>query len=833
MGRILKSHRIPFLQFLSCWHFSISKFLGIWPKYSLRGLIIIGIVLLLGPILVASANVANPQPLDNHNGDHQVYDEEENFWRWGSGVQYVNEYHKDGTNDSHGNYNNGGWEYVTQIPSGSYIQGKLHHAQGFGIEAAAGNSFGTVTVKVCGTTLGSWNRKIVGGADGYNNLPGFMATLPANLQNVDCTFEVDASGGPIDYRLASISIFTPSVTLTIDGASSVSRTANTAYTLSWSSQYTDSCTASGSWSGGLATGGSQYISGVGPGTYTYSITCNNSLGDTASATVYAYVYAPPSLSLAIDGTSSVSKTSPAAYTVSWSTANATACTKSDTWTGSLSPLTSGSTGYNNVGAGTYTYSVTCQNALGYQVSANVYAYIYSPASLSLTIDGVSSITRTSPTSFTLAWSTSNASSCTKSGSWSGALTPLASGSTPYTSVGPGTYTYTVTCQNAIGTQNSASVTAFVYAPPSVFLTMDGGAFGPRTAPASYTVAWISTGSTSCSGSNRMSGLAGLTASKAESSLPIGTYTYGVTCQNAAGATASDTKSVTVYVPASVDVKVNNLDGPLTFVEPASFTVSWTSSNATACTAKNNLTGPIGTNGTIAYASVMKGSYIYGVQCVNAAGTAVSDSVSITVNAQPPSVDLLVDNSNGPITKVSPADFVLSWTSQYATTCSVSSSDGLWTGNVPASGSSSLSQVGAGSHTYTINCSNASGTATDSILVIVTDPLSGQISAKYSTLIYFASLVGQPSQLLTGIVSGGKAPYLITVRLRSPSSVETTYPASGNSWTLSASETGDPDFGTIEEGVWTAWAVITDNEGRIFTTGSATWVVKWFPVHGLP
>ncbi len=802
-------------------------FHSLWP------MVLVAMISLFSPLLPAQANVANPQPLDNHNGNGEVFDEEESYWHWGSGVAYVNEYHKDGINDSHGNYNNGGWENVTQIPSGSSVQGKLHHARGFGMLIAAGNSFGTVTIKVCGTTLGSWNRKITGGADGYNNLPGGATPLPANLQNVDCTFEVIASGGPIMYRSASIDLFMPTVFVTIDGASSVSRTANTAYTLSWSSQYTDSCTASGNWSGDLGRGGSRSFSNVGSGTYTYSITCNNGFGNTASATVYAYVYAPPSLSLAIDGLSSVSKTAPAGYTVSWSTANATACSKSGSWTGTLSPLASGTSLYSSMSAGAYTYSITCQNTLGYQVSASVYAYIYPPASLSLTIDGAASVTRTSPTSYTLAWSTSNASSCTKSGSWSGALSPLASGSTPYSNVAAGTYTYTATCQNAIGTQVSASVTAFVYAPPTVTLSMDGSAFVSKTAPANFTISWTSSGASSCSGSNRMSGLTGLTASKPESNLAIGTYTYSVTCQNAVGATASDTKSVTVYAPASVDVKVNGSDGPLTFLEPAGFTVSWTSSNASSCTAKNNLTGPIGTAGTTAFANVMMGTYIYGVQCVNAAGSAVSDSVAVIVNAQPPSVDLLVDNSNGPITRIAPANFNLSWTSQYASSCSASSSDGLWSGNPPVNGSQAVSGVSAGSHTYTISCSNASGTATDSVIVLISDPLSGQINAKYSTLVYFASKVSQPAQTLTGSVNGGKEPYSVDVHLRSPSGVETTASANGNPWTLSASETGDPNFGTTEEGVWTAWAVITDNDGTVFKTGSVTWVVKWFPVHGLP
>jgi hypothetical protein len=45
--------------------------------------------------------------------------------------------------------------------------------------------------------------------------------------------EVSASGGPIDYRSASIGLFTSTVFFTIDSASSISRTANTAYTLTF------------------------------------------------------------------------------------------------------------------------------------------------------------------------------------------------------------------------------------------------------------------------------------------------------------------------------------------------------------------------------------------------------------------------------------------------------------------------------------------------------------------------------------------------------------------------------------------------------------------------
>jgi hypothetical protein len=290
--------------------------------------------------------------------------------------------------------------------------------------------------------------------------------------------------------------------------------------------------------------------------------------------------------------------------------------------------------------------------------------------------------------------------------------------------------------------------------------------------------------------------------------------------------------VVVSAP-TVDVKVNSSDGPLNFFEPAGYSVTWTSSNATSCSALNNLIGPIATSGTKPYSNVLQGAYRYTVQCSNAAGTTVTDTVNVNVNPLPPVVDLKVNGGDGPVTFVSPANYSLSWTSQYAVSCNASSSDNGWSGNTALNGNTNFSGIAIGTHTYTLTCTNVSGSVNDSVTVIVVAPLSGTISATYPKLLLFASKLGQAAQTITGTSAGGEPPYSILVHVRAPSGTESTYSRSGNSWTLTPAEVGNQDFGTTEEGTWTAWAVVTDSAGRTFRTASATWEVSWHPVHGRP
>jgi hypothetical protein len=441
---------------------------------------------------------------------------------------------------------------------------------------------------------------------------------------------------------------------------------------------------------------------------------------------------------------------------------------------------------------------------------------------------------TAPASYSASWISSNATSCTGSSRFTG-LTGL-TGSKQETGLPVGVYDYTVTCTNALGVQSSDTKRTTVYAAPTVDLKVDGsdGPTVTRTGPISYSAAWTSNNAASCTGSSRLSGYSGTAGGRPESNVPVGTtYDYSVTCRNAAGATASETIRMVVVALPTVDVKVNGSNGPLNYIEPAGYTVSWSSTNATTCTALDNLPGPITTNDTKNISNVLQGAYRYTVQCANAAGTTAIDTVIVNVNPLPPVVDLKVEGGNGPLTLESPASYTLTWTSQYAASCTASSSANDWVGGLPVQGSQGFIDVTTSTRTYTLTCSNISGTVSDSVQVVVVAPLSGTLSAAYAKLLLYATQLGLPAQTLMGSSSGGEPPYTIVVHVRTPGGAETTYSRSGATWTVSPTVANDLNFGTTVEGVWSAWAVISDSAGRSFRTNTITWDVSWHPVHGRP
>ncbi len=345
-----------------------------------------------------------------------------------------------------------------------------------------------------------------------------------------------------------------------------------------------------------------------------------------------------------------------------------------------------------------------------------------------------------PANYTLSWTSTNAASCNATGDWSGAQ--ATNGTQVFTSVPSGLYTYTITCTNPAGSATD-SVTVNILSAPTVTVSAPAS----LTALASYTATWISSNAASCTGSNRFNGLSGLIGSKAEIALPPGTYDYTVTCTNAAGATASDTKRTVVYAAPMVDVKVNGSDGPdINIPGPASFTATWTSANAIQCNGSSRLAGYNGLSGSHNEANVSSGT----------------------------------------------------------------------------------------TYVYTMTCNNAIGaTASDSIRVYVLSPLSGSLSVAHTKLLFFASKLGQPAQTLTGTVSGGTPTYTTVIHVRAPSGSEALYTQNGNAWTLTPLSAGNSDFGTTEEGTWTAWGVIADAAGAMFRTASVSWDVSWYPVHGTP
>jgi hypothetical protein len=145
----------------------------------------------------------------------------------------------------------------------------------------------------------------------------------------------------------------------------------------------------------------------------------------------------------------------------------------------------------------------------------------------------------------------------------------------------------------------------------------------------------------------------------------------------------------------------------------------------------------------------------------------------------------------------------------------------------------MSGVPTGTHSFTITCSNQYETISDSVTVIVIAPLRGTIAVTYARLLLFAPSLDQPAQTLTGEVTGGVPPYSILVRVRAPSGDQFSLNRNGSTWSVTPENSGDLNFGTTEEGIWTAWADLTDDFGQTYRTSSVVWEVAWHPVHGRP
>src|SRR3989344_3896116 len=110
--------------------------------------------------------------------------------------------------------------------------------------------------------------------------------------------------------------------------------------------------------------------------------------------------------------------------------------------------------------------------------------------------------------------------------------------------------------------------------------------------------------------------------------------------------------------------------------------------------------------------------------------AVPASLEGAVPASPPTVNIKVNNSEGPITVEQDAPVILSWSSTYADNCTAS---GEWSGAKPIAGSESSAYLASpGYLTYlndpkifTITCYGGGGQASDNVKVHVAPKSVGE------------------------------------------------------------------------------------------------------------
>jgi len=312
--------------------------------------------------------------------------------------------------------------------------------------------------------------------------------------------------------------------------------------------------------------------------------------------------------------------------------------------------------------GTYTYTLTCTSgALSVTQSVQVTVEDNAPY-VTASLSPASTTYTASPADYvTINWTT-NLSTCVLNstpvlgnGVGPPQLIPnesgfIINGPEIVAPEGPGTYTVTISC-NGVGaspvTSAPMTVTVLHPPPPTANISVTPSSI---TQGGQYTVAWSSNYTSNCSptgdaavwnfGSPTDVAVSG---SQVISPYYTGQYTVGITCRSIDGsqsnATAQTTITVTPAVPPAVSITVS----PAQVAIGQSFTVSWSSSNATSCTASGGgadgsiWSGTLSTTGTTTQTASNGGSFTYSISCLN---------VDFSASAQAPLTVTILASSKG-------------------------------------------------------------------------------------------------------------------------------------------------------------------------------------------
>jgi endoglucanase len=245
----------------------------------------------------------------------------------------------------------------------------------------------------------------------------------------------------------------PTVTVTM---SPTSVSLGEAATLAWSTTNATSCAATGAWVGARPLSGSLSVTPTSAGAWTYTLTCTGPGGTTARSATLTVAAAPgvtllpAQLQIASDwGTGycvNATVTNGTAARVVWATDIAVQGALRDQWNATPSAASGtvrfvGVSWNRELGPAASTQFGFCANRTGGAPTPTV-TIAASPSSLTV------------GQSATLTWSSTNATTCTGSGAWSGAR-PTA-GSQTVTVSTAGTFTYGLACSGSGGAATGAA-----------------------------------------------------------------------------------------------------------------------------------------------------------------------------------------------------------------------------------------------------------------------------------------------------------------------------------------------------------------------------------------
>lgn len=245
---------------------------------------------------------------------------------------------------------------------------------------------------------------------------------------------------------------------------------------------------------------------------------------------------------------------------------------------------------------------------------------------------------TAGSTITLSWSATNATSCNASGAWGGSK--AIAGSENITAAAAGTATFTLDCSGA-GGSISRNATVTINAPaPTLTLTANPATV---TVGGSYAINWIAANATTCAASGASwSGAKATSGSETFTAAAVATLTYTMECTGPGGSTSQAT-TVTITAPANPAPAVTLSANPAALTPRDIFTLTWSTTNAAACTASGSWAGTKATSGSQSFtAGTTATTYNFTLTCTGAGGSgAQTATVPLTLNGATLSGKLLV------------------------------------------------------------------------------------------------------------------------------------------------------------------------------------------------
>jgi Bacterial Ig-like domain (group 3) len=200
-----------------------------------------------------------------------------------------------------------------------------------------------------------------------------------------------------------------------------------------------------------------------------------------------------------------------------------------------------------------------------------------------------------------------------------------------------------------------------------------------------------------------------------STLAAGTYSvvakYAGDITYAASASSATSLTITAAPPAAPTVTI--AVGPNSIVVGKSSTLTWSSANASVCTASGAWTGTQATSGSAMETPTAAGTATYTLTCTGAGGSA-NASASLAVTAATPAPTVTISAS--PVSITVGQTSTLTWSSTNATACAAS---GSWSGAEAVSGTATETPSAAGTATYTLTCTGTGGSGNASAAVTAT------------------------------------------------------------------------------------------------------------------